>query len=221
MNRPEFWSAGQVHFASTWCEGAPYLSEDGEALSVSASIIGNSYPDVQHCGGEILPAGDASPVWLAAYTSPRHEKAVARHLEVREIEHFLPVYRVVRRWKNGCNVPVEFPLFPSYVFVRMGQERSSRLLDIPGLLAFVGPGRFPAAIPDVEIDWLRRELPHRKFEPHPYLTVGSQVRITAGPLTGASGILLRKKNGLRVVLSVDLIRQSIAVEVGADEIEPF
>jgi len=146
---------------------------------------------------------------------------VARHLEVRKVEHYLPLYRSLRRWKNGCNVAVEFPVFPSYVFVRTGLERSSRLLEIPGLLAFAGAGGPAAQIPDAEIEWLRKELPLRKFEPHPYLSAGCKVRIAAGPLAGSCGILVRKKSGLRVVLSVDLIRQSVAVEVGANEIEPL
>jgi transcription antitermination factor NusG len=106
-------------------------------------------------------------VWLAAYTTPRHEKMVARHLEAREVEHFLPLYKVARKWKNGCKVEVELPVFPSYVFVRAGHERSSHLLGIPGVLAFAGSGRSGTPIPDNEIEWLRQELPRRKFEPHP------------------------------------------------------
>ena len=206
--------------ARFWFAGMPHLSEDGEALSHSP-VISGGYPGLEPFSQRLRSTDGGFPVWLAAYTAPRHEKAVARHLEIREVEYFLPLYRLVRRWKNGCDVPVDFPLFPSYVFVHTGRMGSSQLRNIPGLLTFVGPGRAGAQIPDAEMEWLRKELPLRKFEPHPYLTVGSRVRIAAGPLTGASGILLRKKSGLRVVLSVDLIRQSVAVEVGADEIEPL
>ena len=174
-------------------------------------------PYSESCG---MPQPHVAPVWLAAYTSPRHEKVVARHLEARQVENFLPMYRVVRRWKNGCNVPVELPLFPGYLFVRVPHRTESQLLNIPGLLTFVGPGRRASEIPDPEIEWLRSELPLRQTEPHAYLTVGSKVRIVVGPLAGHAGILVRKKNSLRVVLSVDLIRQCVAVEVGASEIEP-
>jgi transcription antitermination factor NusG len=147
---------------------------------------------------------------------------VARHLEVRSIEHFLPLYKSVRAWKNGCKVPVQFPLFPNYIFVRTEQRLASHLRDVPGLLAFVGPSRAATPIPDNEIEWLQRDVPQRKFEPHPYLISGSRYRIVSGPLAGAAGILVRKTNhGLRVVLSVDLIRQSVAVEVSGSEIEPF
>jgi transcription antitermination factor NusG len=160
-----------------------------------------------------------APVWLAAYTTPRHEKSVVRHLEVRGVEHFLPLFKAVRKWKNGCRVEVEFPVFPNYVFVRLDRRQLTLVLATPGILAFAGAAKVPAPIPDCEVEWLRKELPLRKFEPHPYLVVGSRVRIKSGPLTGMSGILTRKKAGLRVVLSIDLIRQSVAVEVDTDEIE--
>ena len=163
---------------------------------------------------------EAQPlVWLAAYTTPRHEKSVVRHLEVRDIEHFLPLYKVARKWKNGCKVEVEFPVFPNYVFVRLDRRLSSQVLDTPGVLSFAGSAKLALPIPDAEIQWLRNDLPLRKFEPHPYLVLGSRVRIKSGSLAGMSGVLTRKKSGLRVVLSIDLIRQSVAVEVDMDELE--
>lgn len=158
-------------------------------------------------------------VWLAGYTTPRHEKTVARYFEARGVEHFLPLYKAVRQWKNGCKVLVEFPVFPNYVFARVERRFAPRLLDVPGLLAFVGSSRTVSAIPDAEIELLRNELPNRKYEPFPYLTIGCRVRIIAGPMAGTCGILVRKKNSLRVVLSVEAIRQSVAVEVDADELE--
>jgi transcription antitermination factor NusG len=171
-------------------------------------------------GFAVRPEGTPA-VWLAAYTAPRHEKTVARHLVAREVEHFLPLYKSARRWKNGLRVEVQFPLFPNYVFVRTNPLACSRMLEIPGLLAFAGAGRRAGAIDEAEIHWLREEVSLRRFEPHPYLVAGSKVRITAGPLAGQSGILLRKKSSLRVVLSIELIRQSVAVEVDAIEIEPL
>lgn len=157
--------------------------------------------------------------WFAAYTTPRHEKAVVRRLEVRDVEHFLPLYRVTRRWKNGCDAHVELPVFPNYVFVRSERRNLSRVLGVPGLLSLVGAGRIAAPMPDAEIDRLRIELPLRRHHPYPFLNAGCKVRIVAGPMTGTCGVLVRTKTALRVVISVELIRQSVAVEVGADEIE--
>ena len=164
---------------------------------------------------------EASPKWFAAYTTPRHEKAVVRQLDVHRVESFLPLYSSVRRWKNGCRVKVNRPLFPSYVFVHVRRRDSVKVLQLPGVLSIVSAGREPSALPHSEIESLRSGLPLRQFEPHPYLVAGEKVRITAGSLAGMIGVLVRKKNEFRVVLTLDLIRQSVSVEIDVDEIEPL
>jgi len=165
-------------------------------------------------------AFEQPPCWFAAYTSPRHEKAVARQFEARQIESFLPLYRSMRLWRNGCRVAVDRPLFPGYVFVHIRRRESVKVLQVPGVVSLVSSGREASALPSSEIESLRADLPLRRFEPHAYLIVGEKVRITSGSLAGLVGVLVRRKNNLRVVLSLDLIMQSVAVEVGADEIEP-
>jgi transcription antitermination factor NusG len=176
-------------------------------------------------GGDVSPSGALvasvmeSPKWFAVYTTPRHEKAVARHFEFREIESFLPLYREMHRWKNGSRVNVEQPLFPGYIFARIGRRNSTQVLSVPGVLLIVGSGRQPQALPDFEIEALRSGLHLRKFEPHPYLVVGEKARIKSGSLAGMVGVLARKKNNLRVVLTLELIMRSVAVEVDADELE--
>ncbi len=199
-------------------EGITSLTEDGEALSVSMNPI------------PVLPtfhvppqstAVEFSPKWFAAYTSPRHEKAVVRQLDARHVESFLPLYSSPRRWKNGCRVTVATPLFPNYVFVRVKRQDSVKVLQTPGVLSIVGAGREPSALPCTEIESLRAGLPQRQVHPHPYLVAGERVRIIAGSFEGMVGILLRRKNDFRVVLTLDLICQSVAVEIGADEIEPL
>ena len=164
---------------------------------------------------------EQSARWFAVYTTPRHEKSVARHFEVRQIESFLPLYRSVHRWKNGCRVTVEQPLFPNYVFVSLGRRDYIRVLQVPGVLSLVGSGREPSALPTSEIEALRSGLPLVEYEPHPYLVAGDRVRIRAGSLAGMVGVLVRKKNNFRVVLTLELIMQSVAVEIGIDEIEPI
>jgi transcription antitermination factor NusG len=157
--------------------------------------------------------------WFAVYTAPRHEKLVARHFVLHNVESFLPLYRSLHRWKNGCKVEVEQPLFPGYIFVRIRREERVRVLGVPGVLSFVGPRGAPAVLPDTEIESLRFGLQQCKCEPHPYLAIGEKVRIKAGPLAGMEGVLVRKKNDLRIVLTVDLIMQSVAVEVEAVDLE--
>lgn len=166
----------------------------------------------------------AAPVsfanWYAVYTNSHHEKRVALHLAEREIESFLPLYSTRHRWRNRCERTVELPLFPNYVFVRIASRERVRVLAVPGVLSLVGVGRTPAALPDFEIEALRCGVGRRKIEPHPYLVVGERVRIEAGPMTGMEGVLVRKKNNFRVVLALDAIMQSVAVEVDADDLEP-
>jgi len=196
------------------------LTEDGEALSFWGADAA-----IRSVNGALAPLpsamAGASSKWFAAYTTPRHEKAVARQLDARHVESFLPLYRSSRRWKNGCRVTVEQPLFPNYVFVHVGGREAVKVLQVPGVLSIVSAGRHPAELPCSEIEALRAGLPQRVFEPHPYLSAGEKVRIVSGSLAGLVGVLLRKKNQFRVVLALDLIRQSVAVEIDVDEIEPL
>jgi len=146
---------------------------------------------------------------------------VARHLTGRHIESFLPLYTTVRRWKNGCRLPVDKPLFPGYIFVHIARRESVKVLQVPGVVSIVGAGREPSPLPNAEIESLRSALPLLPIEPHPYLVAGEKVRIRSGSLAGMIGVLVRKKNDLRVVLTLDLIQQSVAVEIDADQIEPL
>ena len=186
-------------------------------------VVNERMPEVLGAGlsssGALVSSALESPRWFAVYTSSRHEKAVARHFEFRAIESFLPLYTEMHRWKNGCRVKVEQPLFPGYVFARVGRGGTTQVLSVPGVLLIVGSGREPLALPDFEIEALRSGLHLRRFEPHPYLVVGERARIKSGSLAGMVGILARKKNNLRVVLTLELIMRSVAVEVDADELE--
>jgi len=167
-----------------------------------------------------VAAQEFSENWFAAYTNSHHEKRVASHFAERQIESFLPLYSARHRWKNRCDMNLELPLFPNYVFVRIDPRERMRVLEVPGVQSLVGFGRTLAPLPYFEIETLRSGLGQRKIEPHPYLVIGERVRITAGPMTGMEGVLVRKKNNLRVVLALDVIMQSVAVEVDAHDLEP-
>ena len=166
-----------------------------------------------------LPIEFIEPRWYAAYTCANHEKRVTTELDLRAVEHFLPLYNSVRRWKDR-QVRLDLPLFPGYVFVRLALRDRLRVLQIPSVVRLVGFGGQPYPLSDREIDSLRAAILNAlRIEPHPHLTAGSRVRIVGGPLAGAEGILARKKNLCRVVLTLDLIARSAAVEVDAADIE--
>lgn len=168
---------------------------------------------------EYLAMHSTQPHWYVAYTSANHEKRVAEQFSVRSVEHFLPLYESVRRWKDR-RMKLQLPLFPGYVFVRLPLRDRLKVLQVPGVARLVGFNGQPAALPDKEIEALRAGLGAQlRAEPHPYLTVGRRVRVKRGPLEGAEGILIRKKNACRVVLSLDLIQRSASLEVDASDLE--
>jgi transcription antitermination factor NusG len=160
--------------------------------------------------------------WFALYTTARHEKRVAEHLEQRQIECYLPLYKSERKWSDGSRVTLELPLFPGYIFVRMQRNERVQVLSVPGALAVVGgTGGEPAPLPDATIDTLRTGLALRPAQPHPLVTAGRRVRIRSGALAGLEGIVVRTKNGIRVVMTLEHIMQSYAVEVDLEDLEPL
>jgi len=164
-------------------------------------------------------AHSETPHWYALYTCPRHEKRVAEQIGQRSISCFLPLYRSVRRWKDRRR-ELELALFPGYVFVRINLNDRLRVLQLPGAVRFVGFSGQPLPLPEGEVESLMKGLEGGVCaEPHPYLTVGRRVLIAYGPLAGMRGILVRRKDRLRVILSVDLIMRSVAVEVDEANIE--
>lgn len=163
---------------------------------------------------------EAAKSWFAVFTMPRHEKRVEAHLCVREIENFLPLYQRQRQWKDGSRGVVQLPLFSNYVFVRIEHRGRILVLKVPGVISIVGCGAQPLPVPDVYIHWLREGLRERKIEPYPYLVAGTTVRIRSGIMRGMEGVLLRRKNDVRVVLTVEAIMRSITVEVEIDDVEP-
>jgi transcription antitermination factor NusG len=174
-----------------------------------------------HCRPECPPFVGAysEPQWYAAYTCANHEKSVVKQLCVREVEHFLPQYASVRRWKDR-RMKLHLPLFPGYVFVRLALRDRLMVLHVPGVAWLVSFNSKPAALPDKEIEMLRAGLATQlRVEPHPYLTVGRRVRVKSGPLKGLEGILIRRRNAYRVVLSVELIQRSASVEVDVSDLE--
>ncbi len=166
-------------------------------------------------GGDAGFAGS----WYALYTRHQHEKAVAQILSNKGFEIFLPLYTVAHRWQDRTK-QLLLPLFPCYVFLRGELDRRLQILTTPGVHTIVGWAGRPAVIPEVEIDAVRRMVESSlRVEPHPFLKCGDWVRVRSGPLQGLEGILVRKKNLLRLVLSVEVLGRSAAVEVDVCMVE--
>jgi len=136
----------------------------------------------------------------------------------RSVESFLPLYRSVRSWKNR-RARVELPLFPSYLFIRISVAERLRVLEVPGVVHIVSFHGMPVAVPDEQIEALRMALELRRSEPYPYLAAGGRIRIKAGPLQGLEGVVVRHNSHTRIIVSVDFIQRSTAVELSPGDLE--
>ena len=167
------------------------------------------------------PAPAHIPRWYACCTRARHEKFVAKQLQGLGVDHFLPLYRSLRRWKDRRKM-IDLALFPGYVFVKIPLHIRTLVLGIPGMVRFVSFHGNPAPLSEHEIETLRGGLEQQVYaEPHPYLRVGRLVRVEHGPLAGVQGFLVRKKDRFRLVISLDLIQRSISAEVDAADVRPL
>ena len=156
--------------------------------------------------------------WYAVQVRSRHEDVVARHLRVRSLEAFLPLYRQRHRWSDRFK-EVVLPLFPGYVFCQLNPLNRLPVLSVPGVVQIVGAGRILLPIDQSEIDAIQAAVQSgRPTKPSPFLGIGQKVRIEDGPLFGIEGILLGFGRHQRLVLSISLLQRSIAVEIDGDSV---
>jgi transcription antitermination factor NusG len=178
---------------------------------------------------EVTPTDSAKPGrdailasgsnWYALYTRHQHERVVAHHLERIGLEVFLPLYREVHQWKDRRK-SVVLPLFPCYVLFSGDLSRRIEILNTPGVFSLVGSGAKVGVIPAAELDAVRTAvMSPLPLEPHPFMQCGERIRVRYGPLAGIEGIVARKKNSLRIVLSIEMLSRSVSVEVEEAHVE--
>jgi transcription antitermination factor NusG len=153
--------------------------------------------------------------WFALQVHTTRELSVATLLQGRGYTPFLPLYQCRKRWSDRIRVS-EAPVFPGYVFCRLNIQNRLPVLMTPGVTKIVGYSRVPVAVDEDEINaiqtMVKSGFPH---EPWPFLEVGDRVRIEHGPLGGLEGVLLSIRGAHRLVLSVSLLRRSVALEIDA------
>lgn len=189
-------------------------SRGGSLPKIESVFQGNS-PNVG------METAQSAQRWFALRVRSRYEKAVALAIRQKGFEEFLPLYRWRQAWSDRFKW-VEMPLFPGYVFCRLDPEFRLPLLTIPGVLDFVSFGKTPVPIDDFEIASVqaavRSEVP---TEPCSFRESGQRVRLERGPLAGVEGFLVESAaSQARVVVSLTLLRRSIAVEIENQWIEP-
>ncbi len=162
--------------------------------------------------------------WYAIFTRHQHEKSVAFALSNKSHEVYLPLFRSVRQWQDRAK-QIWLPLFPCYVFIREGMDRQLQIVTTPGIIRIVGWGGRPAIVPQTQLEAVRQIIEScLGVETHPYLQCGDRVRVKTGPLMGLEGILTRKKGVARLVVSMEMLGRSVAVEIdvlNVERIGPF
>lgn len=167
-------------------------------------------------------AGTLKPEWYAVYVKSRHEFQVSDRLSLKKVEVFLPTVERMQKWKDRKKL-VTFPLFPGYLFVHTTREARNLLnvLKVKGVVRMLCtiPGE-PDAVPDEQINFLKKLVTNKEeLDPYPYLNEGNRVRIKKGPLYGVEGILVEKLDKHLFVLSVDVLKQGVALTINASDVE--
>jgi transcription antitermination factor NusG len=157
--------------------------------------------------------------WLAAYTRSRHESSVAEQLQRKGLEFLLPTFERWRRWSDRVKRSPA-PLFPGYVFVHVSERERVAVLQTLGVVHLVSSAGKPATLREDEVEHLRlccRQS--RDIEPHPYLRIGHRVRVKHGPFAGCEGQLIDKQNASRLIINIDAILKSIAINLHGADVE--
>lgn len=158
--------------------------------------------------------------WYALQVRPRYEKTVASTLLSKGYEGFLPLYRHRSRWSDRVK-EVLLPLFPGYLFCRLDINKRLPVLVTPGVIKVVGIAKAAYPVDEAEIKAIQSiVVSSLQIEPISYLNIGTRVRIELGPLTGMEGILTGKKGKRKLVVSVNLLLRSIAVEIDESWVAP-
>jgi transcription termination/antitermination protein NusG len=159
--------------------------------------------------------------WYAVWTRSRHEQAVRDQLVQKGYETFLPTVSRWSRWKDRRK-KIDWPLFPGYCFVRFDGRERLPIVSCSGVVKIVGFEGQIAAIPDEEIDSVRRLIGSTlPYDPCPLIAEGTMVEVVYGPLKGVTGRLVRKGTQARLVIAVNLIGQAVSAEVDAADVKPL
>ena len=151
--------------------------------------------------------------WYALQLRTRWESSTTTLLSGKGYETFLPTYKKLKRGRGGSN-EVQAPLFPGYMFCRFNVFDRLPVLITPGVISVVGTGRVPIPVEDSELEAIQKMVSTGcQVEPWPYLEVGQKVRIEDGALSGIEGVLTSFKGTRRMVVSISLLRRSVALEI--------
>jgi transcription termination/antitermination protein NusG len=156
--------------------------------------------------------------WFAVQTEPKCEKKVARLLIQKGYECLLPIYKQRRSWCYKA-VETQAPLFPMYVLCKNTKSTIGKVVVTPGVRRIVGFGAQPSIIPEEEIIALKRLSDSNLLrEPWEYLPDGALIQIETGPMVGLRGLYVRTDDKRRLVISIEILQRSVAVQLSDDTV---
>jgi transcription antitermination factor NusG len=162
----------------------------------------------------------SGPSWFALQVRTTHEKRVAAMLALKGYEHFLPLYRVRRRWSDRIK-ELDQPLFPGYLFCRFDASSRVAILKTDGVARVVGIGAEPFPIEDDEMLGIRRAVDSGiDVRPHVFLSAGQRVRVESGPFEGVEGLIVEVRKRHRLVLAISLLQRAISMEIDSAWVTP-
>lgn len=156
--------------------------------------------------------------WHVLHVIANHEKKVARHLAVRSLEYYLPLYTERSRWTDRT-VTLERPLFPGYIFVRVSPETRISIISTPGALKLLGDGR-TRTVDSAEIARIREGLANGYvLRPHPQISTGTRVRVRRGIFAGMEGTVTELRRNCNVVIGLSAVERYFSLETELHDIE--
>ena len=158
-----------------------------------------------------------SSSWHVLHVLSNHEKRVAQHLQVRSLEHYLPLYKQRVKWTDRT-VVAERPLFSGYVFVRYAPQNRIAVISTPGVLRVLGDHESDM-VRDEDLAKIRNGLAMgMPLRPHPGITVGTKVRVCEGVFAGVEGYVTELRKQCRVIVTLAAVRQCYSLEIGIDDL---
>lgn len=154
------------------------------------------------------------PKWFAIYTRSKSEKVVQKLLTIKQIECYLPLQKVTRRYTRKIK-SYEIPLISCYLFVRIVKKQYIPVLETQNVVKFIRIAKNLIAIPDEEIDLLKRivgEGYEIEAEPGTF-NRGDEVEIIGGKLTGLRGKLVDTHGKKQMVVELNNVGYSLKMNI--------
>lgn len=156
--------------------------------------------------------------WFVVYTYSQYEKKILKEFERNHIESFLPLQKVVRQWSDRKK-KVEVPLFPNYIFVRTTIQNMWQVLKVSGVIKFITHDGKPIPVLNEKINAIRK-LDNQEVEvTNELFAEGDEVKVVGGPMSGSRGVLVEKKGKSRLAIQVEIMKQSVLVDISPNYLE--